>query len=105
AQWERPCSVEYFSNDGKDFQINAGIQVQGNAARDPQKNPKHPFRLVFKGDYGPGKLSYKIFPDSPVDTFDTLVMRADFNVSWLHWDPTQRRRGQRIRDSWMKDSM
>lgn len=103
--WERPCSIEFMAQDGKDFQENAGIQMQGNAAREPQKQPKHPMRVVFKGDYGATKLNFKMFPDSPLETFDTLVLRADYNYSWLHWDPTQRARGQRIRDAWMKDSM
>ncbi len=104
--WERPCSMEFIPTDNSDgFQTAAGIQVQGNAARDPQKQPKHPLRVVFKGDYGPTRLNFPIFPDSPVTSFDTLVLRADFNFSWLHWDSHQRVRGQRTRDSWMKDSM
>ena len=104
--WEKPCSVEFIlTNGASGFQVNAGIQVQGNAARDPQKQPKHPFRLVFKGDYGPARLSYRVFPDSPVENFDTLVLRADYNFSWLHWSSDQRPRGQRTRDAWMKDSL
>ena len=105
-QWEKPCSLEFIPVDGKDdFQVDAGIQVQGNAAREPIKTPKHPLRVVFKGDYGPKKLDYKMFPDSPVSSFDTLILRADFGFSWLHWNPTQRQRAQRIRDAWVKDSM
>ncbi|HEX7861611.1 MAG TPA: lamin tail domain-containing protein [Verrucomicrobiae bacterium] len=105
VQWERPCSMEFITADGKDFQVDAGIQIQGNAAREPQKNPKHPLRVTFKGDYGPKSLDYKMFPDSPVSKFDTLILRADFNYSWLHWNPQQRQRAQRTRDSWVKDSM
>lgn len=104
--WERPCSVEFIPNDGsRGFQRSAGVQIQGNAAREPQKQPKHPLRLVFKGDYGPTRLDFPIFPDSPIRSFDTLVLRADFNFSWLHWDPNQRLRGQRTRDSWTKDTI
>ena len=105
AAWEKPCSLEFIQQDGSGFQVNAGIQIQGNAARDPQKNPKHPLRVVFKGDYGPKSLNYRMFPDSPVTKFDTLILRADFNYSWLHWNPNQRVKGQRTRDSWMKDTM
>jgi hypothetical protein len=104
--WERPCSFEFIPVDGKDdIQVNAGIQIQGNAAREPQKTGKHPMRVTFKGDYGPKSIDYKMFPDSPVTKFDTLVLRADFGYSWLHWNPTQRTRAQRIRDAWVKDSM
>ncbi len=104
-QWEKPCSVELIPLDGKDFQADAGVQIQGNASRDPRNQPKHAMRLVFKGDYGAKKLSYKFFPDSPVSSFDTLVLRADYNYSWLHWNPTQRNRAQRTRDAWVKDSL
>ncbi len=103
--WERPCSVEFIPTNGNDgFQANCGIRMQGNASRNPQKTPKHPFRLMFRGDYGDGRLPEQVFPDSPVRSFNTLVMRADFNNSWLHWDPGQRGRGTRIRDAWVKDT-
>jgi hypothetical protein len=32
------------------------------------------------------------------------VLRADYNNSWVHWDPAARQRAQRTRDAWMKDS-
>ena len=104
--WERPCSAELLFPDGrKGFQVNCGVQIQGNANRTPSNQPKHSFRLKFKGDYGPAKLEYKMFTDSPVTSFNTLVLRADYNNSWLHWDPDQRLRGQRTRDALMKDTM
>lgn len=104
--WERPCSVEFIPADSSvGFQVDAGVQIQGNASREPQKQPKHQLRLVFKGDYGPKRLEFPLFPDSPVDRFDTLVLRADFNFSWLHWNPHQRVRAQRTRDAWAKDTL
>src|SRR5207253_1721232 len=68
------------------------------------KSPKHAFRLLFKARYGPSKLHYRMFPDSTIEQFDTLVLRADYNNSWIHWNGADRARGQRIRDAWMKDS-
>ncbi len=107
VQWEKPCSLEFFSPDGseEDFQEDAGLQVQGNASREPLKQPKHPLKVQFKGDYGPANLKHKVFPDSPREEFDSVNLRVDFNFSWLHWDGNQRTRGQRTRDAWMKDSM
>ncbi|HTI70145.1 MAG TPA: CotH kinase family protein [Candidatus Limnocylindria bacterium] len=103
--WERACSVEWINPDGEEgFQIDCGIRVQGNYNRLPQKTPKHSFRILFKKEYGHGKLHYQVFPDSPVDKFDTLVLRADYNNSWLHWDSRNQVRAQRMRDAWMKDS-
>ncbi len=105
AAWEKPCSVEFIpAGNEKGFQIDCGLRIQGNMNRVPGKCPKHSFRLVFTGRYGPAKLNYRLFPDSPVKKFDTLVLRADYNSSWVHWDASVRPHAQRIRDAWMKDS-
>jgi hypothetical protein len=103
--WERPCSAELILPDASGFQIDCGIQCQGNSVRDPVKTPKHAFRLSFKGDYGPRKLEYPLFAGLPITTFDTVNLRADFNFSWLHWSDVQRPRGQRTRDAFIKDCL
>ena len=103
--WERPCSAEFILTNGQTgFNIDCGIRIQGNASRTPIKTPKHPFRLLFKGAYGPGRLDYPVYADSPVQSLNTLVLRADFNNSWVHWDGTQRLRGSKVRDAWTKDT-
>ena len=105
AQWERAASAELILTNGEaGFQADCGLRIQGNASRTPSKTPKHPMRLLFKGDYGDGKLKYQLYPDSPVDSFNSVVLRADFNNSWTHWDNNQRLRGSRIRDAWGKDT-
>ncbi|NQT89149.1 CotH kinase family protein, partial [bacterium] len=102
--WERPCSVEYFDADGGDeFQLNCGIRIQGGASRNPSKSPKHSLRLLFKSDYGPTKLEFPLFEDSPVERFDTIVLRARFNLSWIHWDSDQRQKAQLARDQFLRD--
>jgi CotH kinase protein/Chitobiase/beta-hexosaminidase C-terminal domain len=103
--WERACSIEWIATNGAPgFQIDCGLQMQGNYNRIPEKSPKHSFRLVFKDQYGPAKLKFPLFPDSPVTTFNTLVLRAGFNNTWVHWDEVQSDRAQPNRDGWMKDS-
>lgn len=104
-EWEKACSAEMILSDGSTgFQIDCGLRIQGGNNRMPNRSPKHSFRLVFKEQYGAGKLSYAVFPDSPVKKFDTLVLRADYNNSWIHWDAAARPRAQRTRDAWTKDS-
>jgi hypothetical protein len=84
AESERACSAEMILPDGTGgFQIDCGLRIQGGMNR--VRSPKHSFRLVFKEKYGAGKLHYAMFPDSPVEKFDTLVLRADYNNSWVHW--------------------
>jgi hypothetical protein len=103
--WERPASVEYLLPDGKTgFQVNCGLRIHGGHSRVPEKNPKHSFRLIFKNEYGPETLNYPIFNDHASQIFNTLVLRAGFNQTWLHWDDGQRNAAQYIHDSWAKDT-
>lgn len=81
-QWERPCSVEYMFADGKDgFQIDCGIRIRGGFSR-ARMNPKHSFRLFFRDEYGPSKLTYPLFGDDGVKKFDNIDLRTSQNYSW-----------------------
>lgn len=104
--WERACSAEYIlPGGGKGFQIDCGVRIQGAASREPYKNPKHSFRLLFKTEYGASKLDYKLFADSPVSSFDTIIFRGEYNNSWSHSDGSQRSRGSQVRDQWVRDTL
>ena len=103
--WERPVSVEYFNADSTEsFQVNCGITINGGESRRPEKNPKHSFRLIFRGEYGPSKLNYPIFEEPATTKFNRLILRGGFNNTWTHWGSDQRVRGQYMRDSWAKDT-
>lgn len=103
--WERPVSAEYILADGSHgFQMDCGIRTQGGHSRVPEKNPKHSFRLVFRGEYGAKKLNYDLFGESATSSFNSIVLRAGFNQTWLHWDDGQREKAQYITDSWAKDT-
>jgi hypothetical protein len=117
--WQRPTSLEMFEGDGTtDFQVNCGVQMQGNASRDNVRTPKHSFRFVFKSGYGPGKLNFDLFPGSGVQSFDTFILRGSFTDSWAtrYSDSTvipgttqigTRYRPEsalQLRDPWVKDS-
>ncbi|MHC4744105.1 MAG: FN3 associated domain-containing protein, partial [Planctomycetota bacterium] len=86
--WERPASVEYFFPDGTTgFQVNAGLRIYGgNPFRGMNLTRKKSFRLLFKRQYGPTKLNYRLF-DSPdaASRFDTIVLRAGSNDGWNNW--------------------
>jgi hypothetical protein len=111
---KKPCSIEMILPDGSTaFATTCGIDLHGNASRNPTKNPKHGFKLHFRGDFGPGTLEYRLFEDSTVEEYDDVLLRADFNSSWRHWSDIagqglgafQRTRATRTRDAWMKDSV
>ena len=71
----------------------------------PKKTPKHSFRLEFKSKYGPSKLDFPLFsePDA-TSRFNTLVLRANFGYTWLHWSATERKAPKYVQDSWGKDT-
>jgi hypothetical protein len=105
AGWERPTSVELIHSDGsKGFQIDCGIRIQGGWNRRPEESPKHAFRLVFRKKYGAGKLKHLLFEREGVAEFNELILRAGCNNTWLHWHPTERERGDYVRDQWMRES-
>lgn len=105
--FEKIASAEWISPDGGyDTQIDAGLRIQGGASRDHNNTPKKSMRLLFKGEYGEGRLRVPVLSEggTAMADFNSLVLRADYNNSWLHWDPTQRLRGTTMRDQWMRDS-
>ena len=102
----KAASIEMILPDGTTaFATTVGLGVKGNASREPQKNPKHALGLKFKPEFGPSKLEYPIFPETPADEYDNLVLRAEFGFSWRHWDSTQRNMSNGIRDIWVKETM
>jgi autotransporter-associated beta strand protein len=106
---EKECSVEYLPVDGSEgFQADCKVEIQGNASRRPARMQKHSLRLTFSSTVGIPKLEYPLFPDSPVDKFNKLVLRACFSDSWglVSWDAPRYRPNdaQYMRDVWMKRS-
>ncbi|MHC4745382.1 MAG: CotH kinase family protein, partial [Planctomycetota bacterium] len=80
--WERPASVELIYPSGLDgFQVNAGLRIRGGYSRSGN-NPKHAFRLLFRGKYGDARLEYPLFGDEGVDEFHHLDLRTAQNYSW-----------------------
>ncbi|MCA9239071.1 MAG: CotH kinase family protein [Planctomycetales bacterium] len=83
--WERLASVELIYPDGAEgFSTNAGLRIRGGYGRN-DFNPKHAFRLYFRGEYGDGMLNYPLFGEEGVDEFDVLDLRTAMNYSWGAW--------------------
>ncbi|HOW70926.1 MAG TPA: lamin tail domain-containing protein [Phycisphaerae bacterium] len=106
--WERPVSAELIYPDGRvGFQADCGVRIQGgtstaNYSPTLWKCMKQSMRLLFKDNYGPPKLRFPLYADSRVQEFNTLVLDAHMNNSWVHSsDSSQRRRGDYARDAWM----
>ncbi|MBX3433669.1 MAG: chitobiase/beta-hexosaminidase C-terminal domain-containing protein [Pirellulales bacterium] len=98
--WERPVSAELIYPDGTaGFQIDAGLRIAGAASR--VLSLKNGLRLLFKSEYGAGKLDFPLF-GAGVDQFDTVVLRPHFNDGW-GWDGAL---GDPLyaRDQWFRDT-
>ncbi len=103
--WERPASVELIPADsGRGLHAPCGLRIQGGWSRRPEESPKHSFRLEFRERYGTASLKYPLFGRAGSRPLDSLILRAGCNNSWLHWSGVERRRGELLRDQFMRDS-
>ena len=101
--WERPVSFELFDAQGShDLQVNCGVKIHGGHSRLPEKSPKHSLRLVFRDEFGPGKLRYPMFGLDEPSKFNAIVLRTAFCNSWHHQDADQREIAIYSRDMWAK---
>jgi hypothetical protein len=100
SDWERPASVELLYPDGRPgFQIHGGVRIAGQWSRKPDTTAKHSFSLRFRKRYE-GNLEFPLFPDNPVDRFDTLRLRASQSDSFHYWP----QKAQYIHDQWGRDT-
>jgi len=94
---ERVCSLEWMDPSGEGgFQVNCAIAMQGGisgggTSLDRWKVFKLSMRPRFKTTTddgkptgGPSQLNYRVFPDSPIEQFDTLVFDAVLSNAWNH---------------------
>jgi hypothetical protein len=88
AAWERPAAIEMVNPDGStDFRVNCGLRMQGGYFRQATVTQKHSLRVLFKGQYGPGKLRHDVFKEpGAAQEFDTLVLRAGANDGYAWSD-------------------
>jgi len=78
--WERPVHIELYEPDGEQaFSINAGVKIFGEWSRAfPQKS----LSVFARKKYGDGKIKYRIFPDLPIDKFESIVLR-NAGTEWI----------------------
>jgi len=113
---ERVVSMEYIDpRSGSGFQINCAIAMQGGVSGGGTslgrwKTFKLSMRPRFKPQTddgkltgGPGKLDFKMFGDSPVERFNTVVIDGVLNHSWLHPGGDQRNTATYIQDQYVAD--
>ena len=93
--------MEFFGFDhGEDLQTTAGLRMQGNASRSPNR-VKHNMRIVFRQQYGPAKINFRVFEGTEVETFNSINLRSNNGDSWIN--PGVRTRGLYILDQWHRE--
>ena len=82
------------------FQVDGGLRMRGGFSRQG-RNPKHGFRMVFRKEYGDGKLRYPLFGDEGADAFDKIDFRSSMNYSWAMGGGSA---NTLLRDVWSRDT-
>ena len=81
--WERVGSLELiYPNGPNGFQANAGFRIQGGAFRRFDLTLKKSFRVIFREEYGQGRLRFALFGPGAAQEFNNIVLRANSNDAW-----------------------
>ena len=104
--FERVASAEWITNGAGQVQLDAALRVEGGASRVLSNTPKKSFRLLFKQEYGDGRLDKPVLASggTALADFNTLIFRSEYNNAWTHLEATQRPRGTSMRDQWVRDT-
>lgn len=70
---ETAVNLTLIENGQERFSVDCGLKIHGQGSRQLQKKS---FQVRFRAKYGCGELEYKLFEDSPVTTFNALVLRC-----------------------------
>lgn len=109
---ERAVSMEFFTANGsEEFQIDAGIEIQGGTSDDRWKMDKLSMRVKFKEPYGPEKLNANVYHAGARDegaaiSFNTFVLDAHLGMTWAYGGPsgsTQRVNAMFVQDAYVSD--
>ncbi len=77
---EKPAYLEIFEAGFRPAAATpCGLRLHGGAGRGGDFATKKSYKCYFRGSYGKSRLEYPIIPDTFVDGFDKLVLRAGFN--------------------------
>ncbi|MBN1673998.1 MAG: lamin tail domain-containing protein [Kiritimatiellae bacterium] len=89
--WDRAASVEWIEADGTSgFQSDCAMQCSGGGAnRDPRYKTHVSLTFEFKRAYGPPRLDYPLFPNSPVEDMNGFRIRAHASDSWASGENVQ----------------
>ncbi|MFC1502125.1 CotH kinase family protein [bacterium] len=75
--WERPIHIEFFDEEGNHlYSGNGGVRIFGGWSR---SSPQKSLALFARREYGPAEFDYPFFPDKPIQSFQSLLLRNSGN--------------------------
>lgn len=78
--WEKPIHIEFFESNGDSaFSMDAGTKIYGGWSRG---HAQKSLAIYARSSYGKGEISYKVFPELPIEEFESIVLRNSGN----DWD-------------------
>lgn len=70
---EAAVNLTLIENGREQFSVDCGLKIHGQGSRALKKKS---FQVRFRVKYGCGQLEYPLFEDSPISTFNALVLRC-----------------------------
>lgn len=77
-KFEKPAHFSIFSSDFQELVSQGlGIRVHGSGGRHTLVESKNSYRTYFRSEYGEGSLKLPLFDDTPITSFEQLVLRSN----------------------------
>jgi len=76
---EAAINLTLIEDGNEEFSVDCGLKIHGQGSRDLYKKS---FQVRFRAKYGCGELEYKLFEDSDLTTFNSLVLRSGSEDSY-----------------------
>ncbi|HEV8605303.1 MAG TPA: lamin tail domain-containing protein [Tepidisphaeraceae bacterium] len=104
----KAMSMEYIdAATGENFQVNGGVQIvgggEGGTSAQRWKTYKLSMRIKFKQTFGDSSLDFPLYGPDAAQTFDTLILDAQINNTWLHPTLQQQQDAMFIQDQYIAD--
>ncbi|HEV8291796.1 MAG TPA: CotH kinase family protein, partial [Tepidisphaeraceae bacterium] len=104
----KAMSMEYFNGTGtENFQVNGSVQIigggEGGTSAQRWKTYKLSMRVKFKQAFGDSSLNFPLYGPDAAQQFDTLILDAQINNTWLHPTVAQQNDAMFIQDQYISD--
>ena len=79
-EWERRCNVEFYENENRGVNQEAGLRAHGGASRRYQQKG---MKLYAREEYGEKRFKHRFFDDIPIDNVKRMNLKPFRCSNWL----------------------